>query len=204
MKTVEYPEAVQRLILHLKRLPGIGSKSAERMAVWILGPGREALPDFLQTLDDVASGIRACPDCGFFIAAEGCRICLDDERDSGLLCVVEQATGVLPIERTGIYSGHYHVLGGRLSPLDNVGPEDLRLGELEQRLDTGRFREVILALGSDVAGEATSNFVASLIRAWDIPVTQLAQGMPVGGALDTADSLTLHRAFQNRSGVLSL
>ncbi len=111
---------------------------------------------------------------------------------------MEQPTDILPIERTGAFRGFYHALGGRLSPLDNVGPEDLRIGELESRLDAGNFAEVVLALGADVGGEATANYLSDVLQSRQIKVTKLAQGMPVGGGLDTADTLTLHRAFENR------
>jgi recombination protein RecR len=198
---LESPEAVQSLILQLKRLPGIGSKSAERMAVWLLQQPRDHLEEFAATLQQVAREIHPCEICGFFATESGCAICTSPARDSTLLCVVEQPTGIFPIERTGAYRGLYHSLGGRLSPLDNIGPDDLRIAELQDRLATGTFQEVILALGSDVSGEATSNYLIENLAMPGIRVTKLAQGMPVGGGLDTADSLTVHRAFENRGTV---
>ncbi|MEO0446457.1 MAG: recombination mediator RecR [Verrucomicrobiota bacterium] len=194
---LDYPEAVQQLIGELKRLPGIGAKSAERMAVWILQQDTSA-SDLSRVLTQVQQEIGACETCGFFSTSEGCPIC-DSRRDDQVLCVVEQPTDILPIERSGAFRGHYHSLGGRLAPLENMGPEDLRIAELQKRLETGSFQEVILALGADVAGEATANYLTDLLRPLDLGITKLAQGMPVGGGLDTADSLTLLRAIENRN-----
>lgn len=195
---LDYPPAVQALILQLKRLPGIGPRSAERMALWLLQQDSSVSVDMAHVLQAVSSQIRCCDSCGFFATDEGCAICEDSRRDTSLLCIVEQPTDILPIERTGVFGGHYHSLGGRLSPLDNIGPEDLRIAELERRIADGAFAEVVLALGADVAGEATSHYIADLLTAAELKVTKLAQGMPVGGGLENADTLTLHRAFENR------
>jgi recombination protein RecR len=195
---LEYPTALQSLILQLKRLPGIGSRSAERMSLWLLQQPSGALTSLAEVLVLVEREIRPCESCGFFATPEGCAICCAPDRDPGLLCIVEQPTDILPIERTGAFRGHYHALGGRLAPLDNVGPEDLRIGELMERIEIGAFEEVVLATGADVAGEATANYLAEILRSSKVRLTRLAQGMPVGGGLDTADSLTLHRAFQHR------
>jgi recombination protein RecR len=198
---LDYPTALQTLILHLKRLPGVGSRSAERMSLWLLQQAPGTLSSLSEVLLEVERELRPCSSCGFFATSHGCAICSAPDRDPKLLCVVEQPTDILPIERTGAFRGHYHALGGRLAPLDNVGPEDLRIGELLERLQTGAFEEVVLATGADVAGEATSNYLAEILRSTKVRLTRLAQGMPVGGGLDTADSLTLHRAFQHRRTV---
>jgi len=198
---LDYPEAVRAVIQQLKRLPGIGSKSAERMAVWLLQQDRSTIDDFAASLQEVAREVHTCPVCGFFATATGCAICDPGARDPSLLCIVEQPTDILPIERTGVYSGLYHSLGGRLSPLDNIGPDDLRIAELRDRVSSGSFEELILALGSDVSGEATANYLIDTLRPLGVALTRLAQGMPVGGGLGTADSLTVHRAFQNRGAV---
>lgn len=195
---LDYPPVVQALILQLKRLPGIGPRSAERMALWFLQQDGKILLDLAQTLEILETQIECCRLCGFFATPEGCAICNDSERDESVLCVVEQATDILPIERTGVFRGFYHALGGRLSPLDNIGPDELRIAELEKRVSEGVFREIVLALGADVSGEATANYLTNLLGNQDLTVTKLAQGMPVGGGLDTADTLTLHRAFENR------
>lgn len=175
------------------------------MALWLLQQKEVVLQDLGKTLNTVAAEISCCEICGFFATSVGCAICADSGRDRATLCVVEQPTDILPIERTGVFHGLYHSLGGRLSPLDNVGPEDLRIEELERRLAAAGagvpFQEVVLALGSDVPGEATSNYLAELLARSGVRITKLAQGMPVGGGLDSADTLTLHRAFENRRGV---
>jgi recombination protein RecR len=202
MKAADFPEPVRHLIGQLKRLPGIGPRSAERVAVWLLqNPKAEpaALADALQTAKET---IRPCPVCGFFATDEGCVVCDDAKRDNHMLCVVEQATDVLPLERSGAFRGRYHCLGGKLSPLDRVSPEDLRISELLRRVDAATEEiEVILALGSDVEGEATANYLADLLRAKNCRLTRIAQGLPAGGGLEHADELTLMRAMQGRRGV---
>ena len=195
---LDYPAAVQALILQLKRLPGVGPKSAERMALWLLQQERSVLEDLALNMRVVGDEISCCETCGFFATNAGCAICADSRREPSALCVVEQPTDILPIERTGVFNGLYHSLGGRLSPLDNVGPEDLRIAELERRLAQSQFTEIVLALGADVAGEATANYLTDMLSSFGVKITKLAQGMPVGGGLDTADTLTLHRAFENR------
>lgn len=198
---LDYPPPVQALILQLKRLPGIGSKSAERMAIWLLQQEPAALEEFGASVQLVAREIHTCATCGFFATSGGCAICDAADRDSALLCVVEQPLDILPIERTGIYHGHYHSLGGRLSPLDNIGPDDLRIPQLQHRVAQGSISELILALGSDVSGEATANYLIELLQPYPLRITKLAQGLPVGGGLTNADSLTLHRALENRGSV---
>ena len=198
---LDYPQPVQALILQLKRLPGIGAKSAERMAVWLLQQDPSAIEDFGNSALLVAREIHPCPECGFFATQEGCSICGAPDRNPAQLCVVEQPLDILPIERTGIYHGHYHSLGGRLAPLDNIGPDDLRIAKLHDRVSSGSVSELILALGSDVGGEATANYLIELLQPFSLRITKLAQGLPVGGGLTTADSLTLHRALENRASV---
>jgi recombination protein RecR len=202
MKAADFPEPVRQLIGQLKRLPGIGPRSAERVAVWLLqNPKADpvALADALQIAKDI---VRPCPACGFFATDEGCVVCDDPKRDDHMLCVVEQATDVLPLERSGAFRGRYHCLGGKLSPLDRVSPEDLRIPELLRRVDAATEEiEVILALGSDVEGEATANYLADLLRSKNCRLTRIAQGLPAGGGLEHADELTLMRAMQGRRGV---
>lgn len=196
MKTADYPEPFRALVRELRRLPGVGPRSAERMALWLLEE-RGRCDALSGVLGEARSNIRQCEDCGFFCVSERCVICADDGRER-LLCVVERATDILPIERSGAFNGRYHSLGGRLSPLEHVGPEDLRLGELFSRLDREQFSEVILALSTDVEGEATANYLAELLVPRHIRVSRLAQGMPAGGGLEHADELTLARALAGR------
>lgn len=196
MKTAEYPDSFRVLVRELRRLPGIGPRGAERMALWLIEEVERptSLGDALAGARD---GLTRCRDCGFFSETEVCAVCTDDGREP-VLCVVERATDVLPIERSGAFRGHYHVLGGRLAPLEHVGPEDLRLAELATRVGRGCYREVILALSTDVEGEATANFLVELLAPRGVPLTRLAQGMPAGGGLENADELTLSRALSGR------
>ncbi len=195
---IDYPKPVIELISRLKRLPGIGPRSAERIALWLL-QSPDAAPEALAAAIARASEcVKTCPECGFFLDAGACAVCESPRSASGLLCVVEQPTDVLPIERSGFFSGSYHVLGGRLAPLDGVGPEDLRIEPLLKRLRTGSYKEVILALGGDVEGEATASYLAARIASLGVSVTRLAQGLPAGGDLVHADLLTIGRAIEHR------
>jgi len=201
MKRVSYPAAIQGLVGELKRLPGIGPRSAERIALWML-QSRDARPlEVARAIREVQETVHPCPRCGFFAIETLCEICADASRDSSLICVVEQPTEILPLERTGGFRGLYHALGGRISPLDHVGPEDLRIDSLIDRIKSETPTEIILALGSDVEGEATANYLADLLRALPVSVTRLAQGLPAGGGLDQADELTLSRALAGRTRV---
>ena len=196
MKNADYPEPFRVLVRELRRLPGVGPRSAERMALWILEEnGRPTLLG--EALAAARDGVKRCRDCGFFSEEEVCLVCSDPEREA-ILCVVERATDILPIERSGAFRGHYHELGGRLAPLEHVGPEDLRLSELAARLSARKYREVILALSTDVEGEATANYLVELLSPRGVAVSRLAQGMPAGGGLENADELTLSRALQGR------
>lgn len=199
MKRAEYPEAIRALIGELRRMPGIGPRSAERIALWMVG-ARNARPgEIARAIAEVDESVRPCPECGFFTASEECAICADSSRSREVLCVVEQATDILPLERTGAFVGQYHALGGRISPLDHVGPDDLRIGALLSRIRQGSFTEVILALGADVEGEATSSYLAEVLGEFSIQVTRIAQGLPAGGGLEHADELTLSRALSGRT-----
>ena len=204
MKRVDYPAGIKTLIAELKRMPGIGPRSAERIALWMI-QARDARPaEIARTIGEVTLSIHACAQCGFFTTDERCAICADEQRDFSVLCVVEQATDILPLERTGAYRGRYHALGGRISPLDHIGPEALRIDALLARVKTEPLAEVILALGSDVEGEATANYLAGLLRALPLKITRLAQGLPAGGGLEHADELTLSRAISGRTAVSAL
>lgn len=202
MKRIDFPEPVRELVGELKHLPGIGPRSAERIAVWLLQNPKadcSALAGALQTAKET---VQPCPVCGFFATAAGCAVCDDPARDDQMLCVIEQATDVLPLERSGVFRGRYHCLGGKLSPLDRVSPEDLRIPTLLRRIETATEEiEVVLALGSDVEGEATANYLAELLRGKNCRLTRIAQGLPAGGGLEHADDLTLMRAMQGRRSV---
>jgi recombination protein RecR len=202
MKHADFPEPVKQLIGELKRLPGVGPRSAERMAVWLLQHPKAAPTALADALHHAAGTVRPCVNCGFFAIDELCSICEDPGRDESMLCVVEQATDVLPLERSGVFRGRYHCLGGKLSPLDRVSPEDLRIPSLLRRVESApEGLEVILALGSDVEGEATSNYLVEVLAGRPLRLSRIAQGLPAGGGLEHADTLTLVRAMQGRRGV---
>ena len=199
MKRADFPEPVKALVAELKRLPGIGPRSAERIAVWLLQSPKANPAPLAEVLLAAKDAVRPCPVCGFFATEAGCEVCDDPARDDSILCVVEQATDVLPLERSGAFRGRYHCLGGKLSPLDRVSPEDLRIPPLIRRIEAAVEEiEVILALGSDVEGEATANYLAELLRGRNCRLTRIAQGLPAGGGLEHADELTLLRAMQGR------
>ena len=198
MARADYPEPVSALIEELRHLPGVGPRSAERIALWILQNAKANPGKLAGALERAAREVTACGTCGFFSTAAGCPVCSDGKRDRTQLCVVEQATDVLPIERSGAFRGLYHCLGGKLSPLDNVTPDDLRIGPLLRRVEELKGVEVILAVGADVEGEATAHYLAELLHGKECGVTRLAQGLPAGGDLEHADALTLSRAFEGR------
>ena len=157
MKRIDYPAPIKALVAELKRMPGIGARSAERIALWMI-QSKDARPaEIARTISEVTGVIRPCSRCSFFTSEALCEICADSQRDPTQLCVVEQPTDILPLERTGIFRGFYFALGGRLAPLDHIGPEDLRIEALIERVRSAAPTEVVLALGSDVEGEATSS-----------------------------------------------
>jgi recombination protein RecR len=199
MKRAEYPHPLRSLIEELKRMPGIGARSAERIALWML-QSRDAHPESLgRAIARVQETVHSCALCGFFTETDPCALCADPGRDRQFLCVVEQPTDILPIERSGAFHGLYHTLGGKISPLDHVGPDQLRINELLLRLRSDPPAEIILAMGGDVESEATSHYLADLLREFPIPLTRLAQGMPAGAGLEYTDELTLARALSGRT-----
>lgn len=201
MQRIDYPPLIQELIRQLRRLPGIGPRSAERIAIWIVQAKDARASVIAKAITETVSGIRPCTKCGFFSEADLCVICSDGARDSTSLCVVEQPTDILSLERTGIFRGLYHSLGGRLSPLDHIGPESLRIDSLERRVLEERPQELILALGADVEGEATAGYLADLLARDGLKITRIAQGLPAGSGLESADELTLARAFGGRTAL---
>ncbi|ACV08080.1 recombination mediator RecR [Jonesia denitrificans] len=193
-----YEGAVQDLIDELGRLPGVGPKSAQRIAFHILSADSDDIARLTQAIVEVKRRVRFCDECGNVAEEERCRICRDPRRSAEVICVVEEAKDVVAIERTREFRGKYHVLGGAINPMDNVGPDDLRISELMTRLADGTVTEIILAMDPNVEGEATATYLARLLGAIGIRVTRLASGLPVGGDLEYADEVTLGRAFEGR------
>jgi recombination protein RecR len=201
VRKVEYPPPLQELIRQLHRMPGIGPRSAERIALWIIQAPNSRPGEISEAISRCSKAVLNCRECGFFSEGELCAICNDPARDRSILCVVEQPTDILSLERTGAFSGVYHALGGKLSPLNHVGPEDLRFEALLQRIKQAAPSELILALGADVEGEATANYLFQLLAGIEVRVTRLAQGLPAGLGLENADDVTIARAFSGRTEV---
>lgn len=193
-----YPPAFLRVIEELSRLPGVGSKTAQRLAFFMLKNSPESAQALGSALADLHAQVKTCRACFNLSDSELCPICSDPKRDQGLICVVEEPKDLGSIERTGDYAGRYHVLLGSLSPLEGVGPDDLKIRELLERLKNGEVREVIAATNSDVEGEATALYLARLIKPLGIKLTRLASGLPMGAELEYADQITVARALQNR------
>ena len=193
-----YEGVVQDLIDELGRLPGVGPKSAQRIAFHLLQADAVDVKRLVSALIEVKDKIRFCSICGNVAEAEQCRICLDPRRDLTCICVVEEPKDVVAVERTREFRGRYHILGGAISPIEGVGPDDLRIKELLTRLADGGVNEVIIATDPNLEGEATATYLARLLRPIGLTVTRLASGLPVGGDLEYADEVTLGRAFEGR------
>lgn len=193
-----YEGVVQNLIDELGMLPGVGPKSAQRIAFHLLAADPVDVKRLAHALLEVKEKVRFCRTCGNVAAEEECRICRDPRRDLHVICVVEESKDVVAIERTREFRGTYHVLGGAISPIDGIGPDDLRIRELMTRLADGRVTELILATDPNLEGEATATYLARLVKPMGIKVTRLASGLPVGGDLEYADEVTLGRAFEGR------
>jgi recombination protein RecR len=193
-----YEGVVQDLIDELGRLPGVGPKSAQRIAFHLLAADPTDVRRLAQTLLEVKDRVKFCQVCGNVAEADECRICLDPRRDLAVICVVEEPKDVVAIERTREFRGRYHVLGGAISPIDGVGPDDLRIRELMTRLADGTVTELILATNPNLEGEATATYLARLVKPMGLRVTRPASGLPVGGDLEYADEVTLGRALEGR------
>lgn len=199
VKRVQYPVALQELIAQLRQMPGIGPRSAERIALWMVQARNQQPEGIASAITITRNAVRPCALCGFFAVGELCEICADDSRAKDLLCVVEQPTDILPLEKTSAFRGHYHSLGGRISPLDRVAPEDLRIAALIERVEKEPPNEIIFALAADVEGEATTSYLVELLKKYPVTLTRIAHGLPAGGGLESADELTLYRALSGRT-----
>ncbi len=193
-----YEGVVQDLIDELGRLPGVGPKSAQRIAFHLLQTEAIDVQRLVDAITEVKARIRFCLTCGNVAEGEVCRICADTRRDTSLICVVEEPKDIVAIERTREFRGRYHVLGGAISPIEGIGPDDLRFTELMTRLASSEVTEVIIATDPNLEGEATAAYLARFLRPLGLRVTRLASGLPVGGDLEYADEVTLGRAFEGR------
>jgi recombination protein RecR len=194
----DFAEPLARLILEIKRLPGIGQKSAQRIAFHILRTGREDVERLAQALFDVKDKLGLCAVCNNISDSELCPYCRDSSRDQSVICVLEEPHNILPIETTRQYNGLYHVLHGAISPLKGVGPEQLRIKSLLERIGSGAAREVIIATNPTVEGEATAAYLSRLLKPLGMRVTRIAMGVPVGSDLEFADEVTMMKSMENR------
>src|SRR3989454_4034712 len=192
------PEPLTALIGALNKLPGIGPRSAERIALYLAQADADSVRQFAQTIFTARDRIQTCRICGALTERQPCPICDDPRRDNSLVCLVEQPVDIISIEKSGTYHGKFHVLGGKISPLNGVEPEDLRIAELETRLAKEPIKEIIIALGTDVEGDATSFYLAKRLSSKGVKTSRIAHGLPAGSGLEFADELTLSRALEGR------
>ena len=190
--------ALQKLLDELERLPGIGAKSAQRIAYWMMNTDSATVLRLAEAIAEVKSTVHFCARCFNYAEGELCEICQSDKRDSSIICVVAEPRDIAAIERTGAFSGVYHVLGGELAPMEGIGPDELRIADLLRRLASDDVREIILATNPNVEGETTAAYIARLVKPLKVKVSRLASGMPVGGELDFVDEVTLSRAIEAR------
>lgn len=190
--------ALQKLLDELERLPGIGAKSAQRIAYWMLNTESATVLRLADAITEVKASVHFCTRCFNYAEGELCEICRSGDRDAHVVCVVAEPRDIAAIERTGVFSGVYHVLGGELAPMEGIGPDNLHIAELMRRLAEEDVSEIILATNPNVEGETTAAYIARLVKPIGIPVSRLASGMPVGGELDFVDEVTLSRAIEAR------
>lgn len=193
-----YPEPIAKLIDAFSRLPGIGPKTAARLAFFVLRMKEEDVIDFAKALVNVKRNLTYCSVCCNITDTNPCRICADKTRDVSVICAVQEPKDVVAMERTREFSGHYHVLHGAISPIEGVGPDDIRIAELVKRLGDDRVQELILATNPNIEGEATAMYLSRLVKPFGIKVTRIAHGLPVGGDLEYADEVTLSKALEGR------
>lgn len=192
------PEPIIALTAALAKLPGVGPRSAERMALHLVQSDAAQVKHLAETIVTARERIRFCETCGALTENSPCATCTDDRRDALLVCIVERAVDILSIEKSGSYHGKFHVLGGKISPLDGVEPDDLRIAELEKRLANEPIKEIIIALGTDVEGDATSSYLAKRLARTSLKISRIGFGLPAGSGLEYADELTLNRALEGR------
>jgi recombination protein RecR len=193
-----YPTSIQKLIKNICKFPGIGEKTAERLAMHILHTPRHEAEQLAQSILEIKEKVRLCTKCFALSDDDVCTICSDPARESSLLCVVEQPADMVAVEKSGAFHGIYHILCGALSPMNGIGPEDIRIRELLTRIENDQIKEVVLATSTNVEGEATSSYIAQKLEKFAIKVTRIASGVPMGGDLKYVDQVTLKRAMETR------
>jgi recombination protein RecR len=198
---MDYPRPVQNLITQLSRLPGIGKRGAERIALHMLKADADSSKQLAQAILETKSKIRNCSRCGNYTEQDPCEICSSPRREQRVLCVVEGPNDILTLERTGAFAGVYHALMGRISPLNDIGPEKLRVAALLERVRNEKPTEIILAMGADVESEATAHYLAEQLKPLGVNVSRIGLGLPAGSALESADEVTLSRALEGRRKV---
>lgn len=198
---MNYPKSLQDLIEYFKLLPGVGEKTAERYAFAMLDLEEEKLSDFSNTVLNLKKNITTCPKCGCLVDTNKCTICDDDSRSKDIICVVENQKNVFIFEKLGVFKTKYHVLGGLISPMDGINPEDLSIDKLVKRIKSEKIGEIILALSPGVEGNTTSLYIRKLLEGSKVKVTQIAQGVPIGADMEYLDALTLEMALENRNEV---
>lgn len=193
-----YIESVEKLISEFRKLPGIGPKSAKRIVFFLLKFSEKDIVNFSKLLAEMKSKVKFCKNCFNISENEICHICNDENRDKKMICLVEEVSDVVVIEDTGEYKGLYHVLGGLLSPIENIGPDEIKINELKKRVKNNNIEEIIIALSPTVEGESTATYIKKILGPFGVKVTRLASGLPVGGDLEYADEITLGRAISDR------
>jgi len=198
---IHYPASILSLIKQISKLPGIGEKTAERLALHVLRSSQKDAQKLAQSILDVKGKVRLCAQCYGLSDADLCKICGDPARDTSVVCVVEQPADMVAVEKSGAFRGRYHILSGVLSPMNGIGPDDIRIKELIKKIESRQVQEVVLATGTNVEGEATAAYIAQRLEAYPVKVTRIASGVPMGGDLKYVDQVTMKKAMEARHDV---
>jgi len=198
---IHYPASILNLVKQISKLPGIGEKTAERLSLHILRSSQKDAQELAQSILDVKDKVRLCSQCYGLSDADLCKICSDPARDASVVCVVEQPADMVAVEKSGAFRGRYHILSGALSPMNGIGPDDIRISELLRKIEGQQLQEVVLATGTNVEGEATASYIAQILESYAVKVTRIASGVPIGGDLKYVDQVTMKKAMEARHDV---
>jgi len=198
---IHYPASILNLVKQISKLPGIGEKTAERLSLHILRSSQKDAQELAQSILDVKDKVRLCSQCYGLSDADLCKICADPARDASVVCVVEQPADMVAVEKSGAFRGRYHILSGALSPMNGIGPDDIRINELLRKIEGQQLQEVVLATGTNVEGEATASYIAQILESYAVKVTRIASGVPIGGDLKYVDQVTMKKAMEARHDV---